>query len=200
MNQKSQEIQDKILLQALEDVVFDGWSWPVIEAAAEKAGYGADMAHAVFPDKLSGVLNHFAEWADQQMLAALDSVDSQDLRVRDRVRRGVEERIKALMPHKEAVKAASAYWVRPFRKIEAGKMVWRTADRIWVWAGDDSKDYNHYTKRVLLSGVIASTMLAWMNDPSDNSQETLDFLDRRIDNVLNIGKLVGNLKGKKKPA
>lgn len=200
MDKKTLGIQDKILLKALEDVPFDGWQWPVIQAAAEKAGYGRDMADAVFPEKLSGVLCHFADWADRQMLEQLESLDSSKMRIRDRVRTGVEKRIEILGPHKESVKAALAYWIRPFRKIDAGKMLWRTADRIWVWAGDESKDYSHYTKRALLSGVISTTMLAWINDNSDNSQETLDFLDRRIDNVLNIGKLVGGLKGKRKPA
>lgn len=200
MTKKNQDIQDQILLKALEDVPFDGWTWDVVEQAAEKAGFSADMAAAVFPDQLSGVLRHFSNWADRQMMQALSLVEYQDMRVRDKVKRGVEERIKVLEPHKEAVKAASAYWFRPFRKFEAGRLVWKTADKIWLWAGDEAKDYNHYTKRVLLSGVITSTMLAWMNDNSDNSQETLDFLDRRIDNVLGIGRIIGNLKGKRKSA
>ena len=200
MTKKNRDIQDQILLKALEDVPFDGWTWDVVEQAAEKAGFGRDMAGAVFPDKLEGVLQHFSGWADRQMMMTLEQTDSSEMRVRDRVKFGVQARIKALEPHKEAVNAASAYWVRPFRKITAGKLVWKTADKIWLWAGDEAKDYNHYTKRALLSGVITSTMLAWMNDNSDNSQETLDFLDRRIDNVLGIGRIIGNLRGKRKSA
>lgn len=200
MTKKNRDIQDAILLAALEDVPFDGWNWSTIENAAVKAGYSADMAHAVFPTELPDVLRHFSDWADRQMLAALENTDKTDMRVRDKVRRGVAERIRVLQPYKESVKAGMSYWMRPFRKIEAGKMVWQTADRIWEWAGDEATDYNRYTKRALLSGVITSTMLAWMNDNSDNYQETLDFLDRRIDNVLGLGRIIGQFKQKRKSA
>ena len=199
MTKKNQDIQDQILLKALEDVPFDGWTWDVVEQAAVNTGYGVDMASAVFPDKLPDVLRHFSQWADRQMMQALEAIspgEYQNMRVRDKVKQGVLSRIEVLKPHKESVKAASAFWLRPFRKMEAGKMVWKTADQIWIWAGDNATDYNHYTKRLLLSGVITSTMLAWMNDTSDNSQETLDFLDRRIDNVLGVGKIIGNIKGR----
>ena len=50
---------------------------------------------------------------------------------------------------------AVAFWVRPMRKFEGAKLVWKTADKIWNWAGDTSSDYNYYTKRALLSAVIA---------------------------------------------
>jgi ubiquinone biosynthesis protein COQ9 len=74
--------------------------------------------------------------------------------------------------------------------------LWRSADRIWTWAGDTATDYNHYTKRALLSGVMASTTLFWMQDNSPASAASRAFLDRRIDNVLNIGRLLGTLKKK----
>lgn len=193
MNDRNSDIKNKILEVALGDVPFDGWTWDVLTNAAEKAGYGADMATAVFPDKVMDALRHFSEWADSEMLAALNGVDIEELRVRDRVRLAVQKRLEILEAHKEAVRAASVYWLVPTRKIEAGKQVWKTADVIWNWAGDSATDYNHYTKRGLLSGVITSTTMAWLNDTSENHQETLAFLDRRIDNALRVGKVGGKI-------
>jgi len=72
-------------------------------------------------------------------------------------------------------------------------MTWRTADVIWTWAGDTSDDYNKYTKRGLLSGVIASTMTYWLQDQSDDLVKTRDFLNNRIENVLFVGKNVGKI-------
>ncbi len=82
------------------------------------------------------------------------------------------------------------------RKPAATKMVWYSADKIWEWAGDTATDYNRYTKRGLLSGVITATMLVWVHDKSEGYQKTSDFLDRRIDNVLVVGKLAGKILGK----
>jgi len=199
MGQDNQDIKDKILLAALEDVPFDGWTWNIVQDASEKAGFDRNMADAVFADKIEGVLAHFSDWADRQMMAALESVNPDDLKIRDRVKTGVEKRIEVLSPHKESTRAASAYWMHPLRKKTAAKHVWKTADLIWNWAGDTTTDYNHYTERFLLSGVITTTFLFWLNDKSQDNDKVFQFLDRRIENVLAIGKVTGRLKKIKFP-
>jgi ubiquinone biosynthesis protein COQ9 len=60
---------------------------------------------------------------------------------------------------------------------------------IWRAIGDTSTDFNFYTKRGLLSGVLTSTMLFWFGDSSEDSAETWKFLDRRIADVMQIEKV-----------
>lgn len=195
-------ICDNIIEQSLFDAQLDGWSWKGIETAAQECGYGEDMAASVFPDELDGALGHFADWADRKMLQRLECFDPEQMRVRDRVRQGVLCRYAVLEPYKEAVRYALAHWAVPGRQARAGKILWRTADKIWKWAGDTSTDYNYYTKRGLLSSVIASTTLVWLNDPAFErtlndtvpDSPTHKFLDARIDNVLTIGKNLGKFK------
>jgi len=196
MNNDSFDKQEKILLAALEDVPFDGWSWSVVEDAAIKVGYDKAMAQAVFPEKLEDVLRFFSFWADQKMVEELEKIDTANMGVRERVETAVIKRFKVLEPYKESVRAKSVYWLSPFRKIAAAKIIWTTSDVIWEWAGDQATDYNRYTKRGLLSGVLVSTSVAWLNDTSDNHQETLAFLERRLDNVLKVGKFIGKFKSR----
>jgi ubiquinone biosynthesis protein COQ9 len=58
-------------------------------------------------------------------------------------------------------------------------------------AGDRATDYNYYTKRLLLAGVLSSTTLFWLNDRSKDHAATWAFLDRRIDEVLKVGGRLG---------
>ena len=196
MDQDTLKIRDEILEAALPNVVFDGWSWEMICSAAVEAGHSENVARAVFPEKMVGVLDHFADWADRQMLEALVDVNPEDHRIRDRVRIALLARFEVLNPYKDAVNQSLHFWLWPTRKPRAIKITWRLADRIWDWAGDDSADYNHYTKRGLLSGVIASTTLAWLNDSSDDMDKTKAFLDRRIENVMQLGKVIQTVKKK----
>ncbi len=124
------------------------------------------------------------------MLDNLAKIDAGDLKVRERIRTAVMARLEALQPYREAERLAVAYWSRPFRVTRGGRLLWRTADRIWSWAGDTATDYNRYTKRGLLSGVLASTTLAWLND-EDSAPA---FLDRRIENVMQWGRLLGRIR------
>ena len=77
------------------------------------------------------------------------------------------------------------------RHLALPKMVWRTADAIWREAGDTATDHNHYTKRLLLSGVITSTTLYWLNDDSPGQEKTWEFLDARIDGAMKLGRGLG---------
>lgn len=184
------EIRDAVLFAALPNVQFDGWSWSVIERAAEEAGHGQSMARAVFPDGMKGVLDAFADLADREMLKALEGINPDDFRVRDRVREGLVARYQWLAVHKEALRKSVQFWMVPTRKARGVKIVWRTADRIWNWAGDTATDYNRYTKRGLLSGVIISTTMAFLNDDREDLDNTKAFLDRRIENVMQFGKVM----------
>lgn len=194
MDDVNLSIKDAILQAALPDIAFDGWTEAVLERGAVSAGFKADMARAVFPRGGLDAAVHFSGLIDRRMLAALKKTDTGAMRVRDRIALAVSKRFEALEPHREAERLAAALWVRPIRKIEGAKLLWKTADVIWVWAGDTATDYNRYTKRVLLSGVLASTLLYWLTDLSPARRDTEDFLARRIDNVLRLGQIAGRFK------
>lgn len=191
---RNQTIKDQIIETALPDVAFDGWTDELLKRAARNAGYDADIVRAVFPKGVRDALIHFSGWADRRMLDALKAANPVFLRMRERVALGVRLRFEILEPFREAERLAIAYWLRPFRKMDGAKLVWKSADAIWKWAGDTATDYNRYTKRGLLSGVIAATALFWLNDHSAGRADSWAFLDRRIDNVLSAGKIVGRFK------
>jgi len=80
MSDKNNEIKDRIIISALEDVPFDGWTWDVIERASETQGFDKSMAFAVFPEDMEDVLLHFSQWADQQMITTLNAQDFSGVR------------------------------------------------------------------------------------------------------------------------
>lgn len=191
------KIKDQILEEALPDVVFDGWNDVTIYKAIDKAGLEKSIYNAAFPGGLQDVIAHFSDWADRQMLRRLEETNIEDMRIRDRIRRGVLTRLEVLAPHKEAVQSALKYWAVPYRGPKAGKNLWLTADRIWTWAGDTATDYNKYTKRGLLSAILASTTYTWLQDDTEQQSKTHDHLDKRIEDVMKIGKVMSKFKCKK---
>lgn len=193
MNSKTLAIRDRIILAALEDAVYDGWRWESVADSARKAGLDEDMARAVFPGGLADVLDGLADLADRAMLESLAGTDPQALKIRERVKLCVIKRLEFLQTHKEAVRGALAFQALPSHGFQAGRILWRTADRIWEWTGDTASDYNRYTKRALLSGILASTTLVWLNEDDPAMPRTLDFLGRRIENVIDMGRFLGRV-------
>jgi ubiquinone biosynthesis protein COQ9 len=88
----------------------------------------------------------------------------------------------------EMIACHSRYADRSMMAALATRLLYRTVDAMWYAAGDTSTDYNFYSKRALLAGVYAATLLCWLNDNSDGFSATWAFLDRRIAEVLRAPK------------
>ncbi|MDP2206767.1 MAG: COQ9 family protein [Alphaproteobacteria bacterium] len=184
-------LRTKLLLAALPDVAFDGWHAGLLAAAARRAGISEDDAEALFPQGTRGLALYLSTWADEEMRKRLAREKMESLRVRDRVARGVEIRLDILAPWKQAVSSGLCYLGTPPGGLLLPSQVWRSADIIWQAAGDTATDYNRYTKRLLLSGVLTATILFWLGDETPQHQDTRAFLARRIDEALKIGRTAG---------
>jgi ubiquinone biosynthesis protein COQ9 len=194
MKHSIETTRDKIIEAVLPLVAQNGWVWDDVVKAAAKAGYQDGMALAVFPAGLCDAVAHFTDKIDRMMLAKLAKVPLESLRVRDRIRLAVTTRFALLESHRDVVKSSLAFWALPMRVVQGQRVLWRTADRIWTWAGDTATDYNRQTKRGLLSSIMLGTTMVWVNDTSEGNVVTNAFLDRRIENVMEIGRGLSKIK------
>ncbi|MCW8915252.1 MAG: COQ9 family protein [Magnetovibrio sp.] len=184
---KSREAKkDAIVLAASAHVAFDGWGDEALAAGAEDAGFDGDTAKRLFPGGAVDAIAQFAAISDREMMKAMEEAGVDKMRVRDRVIFGVRARLEYLMPHREAVRAGLSVLSNPLHAGLMARITHTTVDNIWYMAGDRSADFNYYTKRGLLGPVYAATVLYWLNDQSEDCQDTWDFLERRIDDVLKI--------------
>jgi ubiquinone biosynthesis protein COQ9 len=189
------KIKDDILLATLPNVVFDGWSSQSLRDGTKDAGHEPSMAQRAFPGGVPELVDHFSNWADRQMLEEMEKHDLEAMKVRERITLGVRARLEALEPYEEPVRRALTWLALPQNTAQAARMVYRTVDAIWYAAGDTATDYNYYTKRGLLAAVLSSTTLYWLNDQSEDKRDTWDFLDRRIADVMRVGRTTGRLSG-----
>jgi ubiquinone biosynthesis protein COQ9 len=123
------------------------------------------------------------------MAARVDLAELQELRIRERIAKLVLARLEVLTPHREALRRATAARLLPSNALAATAALWRTVDLMWSLAGDRATDTSYYTKRSLLAAVWSSTFLYWLDDRSEDLEATWAFLERRIDNVMQIGQL-----------
>lgn len=194
MSTKLVDLRDQVVTALLPHIPFDGWTWTAVQQAVAHLNLQDGMETALFPDGVCDVVAHFSDMMDRAMLRQLDNVPPENMRVRDRIETAVGTRLNAMTPHKDAIRLAMAYWSVPPRHLRAARLIWRTADRIWTWAGDTATDYNRQTKRTLLSGVLTATTLAWLKDDSPDNINTHEFLHRRIENIMQFGQILGRFK------
>ena len=181
------EMKARLLAAALDHVPFDGWSERTLTAAIADTGVPAALARSLFPRGGVDLALAYHAQGDAEMADRLNAMDLSALRYRDRVTTAVRTRLE--LADREAVRRGTTLFSLPIHAADGARAIWGTADRIWTALGDTSRDLNWYSKRATLSGVYGATVLYWLGDESADRQATWDFLDRRIDQVMQIEKL-----------
>jgi ubiquinone biosynthesis protein COQ9 len=179
---------------------FDGWSVAAVQAAADEMGVDRDVAMLAFKGEGIDMIDAWVEGVDLELAHRLPLEMLNAMKIRDRITALVATRLEIMAPDRESLRRALAIMAMPQNLLRAAKMGWRSADRMWRLAGDTATDLNHYTKRVTLSAVYGSTLSVFVNDDSENFADTRAFLDRRIDNVMQIEKVKYQAKQRKEYA
>lgn len=174
---------------------FDGWTDDALARAAEQEGADPEIAALAFPGGATDMIAAWFAHVDTAMTERLESAEFDAQPVHKKIRAAVLERIAIVRPNKEAVRRALAILAMPQNAPLTAKLNWRSADAMWRLAGDTATDFNHYSKRAILTGVYASAILAWLDDESEDEAETVAFLDRRLKNVADFEKLKSKFTG-----
>lgn len=171
------------LLEAMLELAPDmGWSASSFEAARQRCGLTQGEADLACPGGVSDLLTAFHHLMSAKVGTRIGDADLAGMKVRDKVTFGVQAYLDALEPFRPAVRRAMA---SPLNVFAGPKGLWSVADAIWSGLGDRSTDFNWYSKRTILSGVISSTLLVWLAGDGD---ETDAFLRRRIADVMTFEK------------
>jgi ubiquinone biosynthesis protein COQ9 len=194
MDMTLDELRDALAEPLAAEAVFDGWSEAALAAAAKTVGVPADRARLAFPGGQTDMIDAWFAAIDRRMIAALPPEHLRGLRIRERIAALVLARIEAAAPSKEALRRAIAILARPGNATTGARLAWRAADAMWRLAGDEATGFAHYSKRLTLAGVYGSTLIAFLDDESEDHADTNAFLDRRIGDVMKFEKLKAQLK------
>ncbi len=182
-------IDRSALAQATQrHVPFDGWTLRALRAGAADLGCDPERAVLAFPGGAIELIEECSSAADRAVLKKLAGRNLAAMRVRDKVALGVRLRLEGEAAHREAVRRAAARLAFPGNQPLAARLLWATADAVWRGIGDRSADWNFYSKRTLLSGVYAATLLHWLQDDSEEFADSWAFLDRRIAGLITVAK------------
>lgn len=183
-----QELRLPLLSAMMPHIAFDGWTDKALNQAAEDIGISKEMAELAFPRGAIEALELHLREADTRLADELAELDLPSMKIRDRITVAVRTRLEQNMAHREVVKRGLSFLALPQHMGLASKALWQTCDVMWRAAGDTSTDHNWYTKRATLAAVYSAVLVYWLNDDSDDCSDTWAFLDRRIENVMEIEK------------
>ncbi len=185
----NQDRKQKFLYYVLDDINLNGWSKNFFDSYSREGIFTNNEIRVFFPNGRADFLRYWFDISEKLMLEDLSKVEIQELKVREKIKKIIRVRLERWKSYKVAIKRTLPILIMPSSDTLLSCSLMKTSDSIWKSAGDRSVDFNFYTKRGLLLGVYSTTLIFWLDDNSKDDQKTWEFLDRRVEEVLQIPKV-----------
>lgn len=187
-----EQLQGRILTAALEFVPQHGWTVEAIAAGAETLGLSS-ASTGMFYNGAGDLVLHFIAHCNSQLTEILAEQHNQvqlghaePKKTAEFLRDAVETRLRMYIPYIESWPQAMSILLLPHNIPDSLKHLSNLVDDMWYYAGDRSTDMNWYTKRAALTGIYNTTELVMLQDSSPDFQDTWNFLDNRIQDIVNM--------------
>ena len=174
-------MEQAVLDAAIQRAPALGWNGRLVREACEANGLSRGDEELLLPNGARDLAALLSRRHDARALESLAETPAAMLKMRERIARALETRLEVAMAHPEAEKRAAGFMALPTNADLVLSLTWATADRLWRWAGDTATDWNHYSKRTILSGILIPALTMRWFDGRDAAEA---FVAARIENVM----------------
>ena len=186
-------LKKNLMTQMLDHVPDLGWTWDALYRAVKTTkkakSSNKEELQTIFDNKISNIIGTFNDKLDEDMHVIFNTENNKDLGTTDTIKALILSRLKASANYKSVIKTSLFFMAQPRNAYDSFNQLMKTSNRIWEIAGDTSSGGTFYSKRLILSGVYSSTLVHWLAKKNRSIGESEGFLDRRLEDVKNFGKL-----------
>uniref|UniRef100_A0A452EXN9 Ubiquinone biosynthesis protein n=1 Tax=Capra hircus TaxID=9925 RepID=A0A452EXN9_CAPHI len=198
--ESEEQLQHRILTAALEFVPAHGWTAEAIAEGAQSLGLSSAAA-SMFGNDGSELILHFVTQCNARLTRVLEEeqklvqLGQAEKKKTDKfLRDAVETRLRMLIPYIQHWPRALSILMLPHNIPPSLNLLTSMVDDMWHYAGDQSTDFNWYTRRAVLAGIYNTTELVMMQDSSPDFEDTWRFLENRISDAMNMGHTAKQVK------
>jgi len=174
-------MEQSVLDAALPIAPALGWNDRLVRAACAANGLSQGDQDLLLPNGARDLAALLSRRHDAQALHTLEATPAATLKMRERIAAAVSARMEAGAVDLEATKRCAGFLALPTNADLGLSLAWESADGLWRWAGDTATDWNHYSKRTILSGILIPALtMRWF----DGREAAEAFVAARIENVM----------------
>lgn len=160
------------------------------EAGAKAAGFAPGERDLIAPNGAADIAailwrSHDAELQLSGVTEALNS-----LKIRERIGYLINLRIDAFAIEEKLAHRLEGFLMLPSNLDLHRRLMWSSADLIWRLTGDKALDENHYSKRTIVSAILAAAMLTRL---ARGAEAQAEQVSRNIDGVMAYEKFKAKL-------
>ena len=168
-----------------------GWSENLFDNISNESSYTCKEIYDLFPEGYLSIVQMYLEEVDEKMTKESEKINLIRLKIHERIRELCILRLNIMVKEKDLVSKTFLHLLLPHNYKFSSKNLYKTVDQIWFLAGDNSTDFNFYSKRIILASIYTSTMIHFINN--DNMDDTLFLLNKLLRKVSKIPQIKSNI-------
>jgi ubiquinone biosynthesis protein COQ9 len=182
----------KILVNSKKIIIDHGWNKNLPNYISKKKITNLNELFFLFPDGYKDLLSFYLIDLDLRMITYIKKLDLIRMRIHERIREIIILRLKNNEKEKVLLRKTTSSLLLPHHYQISTKALYNTVNHIWNSAGDNSTDFNFYTKRFTLAQILLITNLHWLNN--DDLTDTIKILDKQLKLISKIPKIKNTIK------
>ncbi len=193
MNKIENKKKEDILKKAKTIVSTEGWS-STIFLKLQKKNIEENVLFYFFPNGYRDLLEYALQDINVRLENKLKKINLINFPINKRIKKILLLRFDILNEDKAFYKKTFNHLLLPTNNKISKKSLYNSINTMWYLAGDNSTDFNFYTKRFILSGIYTNALLVFFSKDKKYVEENIDKNLKRISKIPKIKEKISFIK------
>ena len=183
-----------IILQKLKKIVSDeGWSEKVLKQLLQNGVEKSDLV-TYFQYDYKELLKYSLEELNNSLEKEINKINIINYSLNKRIKKILMLRFNILNNDKEFYKKTFYHLLIPSNNKIMKSSLYKSVDTMWYLAGDNSTDFNFYTKRLILAVIYVNALFVLFNKNFDEVESNIDRNLKKISIIPKIKDRISFIK------
>ena len=183
-----------IILQKLKKIVSDeGWSEKVLKQLLQNGVEKSDLV-TFFQYDYKELLKFSLEELNKSLEKEINKINIINYSLNKRIKKILMLRINILNNDKKFYKKTFYHLLIPSNNKIMKSSLYKSVDTMWYLAGDNSTDFNFYTKRLILAVIYVNALFVLFNKNFDEVESNIERNLKKISKIPKIKDRISFIK------
>ena len=183
-----------IILQKLKKIVSDeGWSEKILKQLLQNGVEKSDLV-TFFQYDYKELLKYSLEELNKSLEKEINKINIINYSLNKRIKKILMLRFNILNNDKEFYKKTFYHLLIPSNNKIMKSSLYKSVDNMWYLAGDNSTDFNFYTKRLILAVIYVNALFVLFNKNFDEVESNIDRNLKKISKIPKIKDRISFIK------
>ena len=192
-NKSINKKKEDILKKVKKIVSIEGWSSDIFLKLQKQNIKKSDLFY-FYPDGYKNLLEYALQDINEKLENKLKKINLINFPINKRIKKILLLRFDILNEDKEFYKKTFNHLLLPTNNNISKKSLYNSVNIMWYLAGDNSTDFNFYTKRLILSGIYINALFVFFSKDMKYVEKNLDKNLKKISKIPKIKERISLIK------